>query len=340
MKTKLLTLGFVAAAIATLSACKKHNDLPAFAKADDFWASHKIEDQTFTGNASTGFTIMGDKGTKITFPANAFVDANGGLVSGTVTISLKEVMSKKDVLLSGVFTEANGQLLESGGELQVKAKKDGADLRINPDLNPDSAIKVEVPKVMNNKDMGLFVQQKRDQGQGGQTGGGQQQQNPTTWVPAPYYPFGNGPNSYSFTLPDFTWVNCDKFYSDPNPKTTITVLPDFQDDSVVTDLQVMLVFKNISTVITLPFNYSIQQFESYANSLPIGLQADLVLIGKDSGGYIQFGTQVITISADMHIDAPIHRSTRSAREYCPTAHATVAAKSAEKRLSTRVWSVA
>src|SRR5688572_23385953 len=138
MKTKFLTL--VVAAIATLSACKKSNDKPVFEKADDFWASHKIEAQNFTGDAATGFTITGAKGTKVSFPANAFVDGSGNIISGTVTVSLKEVLSKKDVLLSGVWTEANGQLLESGGELQVKARKDGIDLRVNPDLNPDSGI--------------------------------------------------------------------------------------------------------------------------------------------------------------------------------------------------------
>src|SRR5690348_5794003 len=104
MKTKLLTLGFVAAAFATLTACKKNNDKPVFANADDFWADHKIEAQTFSGNAGTGFSITGAKGTKIKFPANAFVDGSGNPVSGTVTFSLKEVLSKKDVLLSGVFT--------------------------------------------------------------------------------------------------------------------------------------------------------------------------------------------------------------------------------------------
>lgn len=311
MKTKLSTIVFVAAAALSLSACKKNKDLPAFAKADDFWASHKIEAQTFTGNATTGFTITGAKGTKITFPANSMVDGNGDLVSGNVTITLKEVLSKKDVVLSRVWTESNGQLLESGGEIEVKAKKDGANLMINPAIMPDNGIQVEIPKVMNNRDMGLFVQEKRQQPGGGQQGGGQEPQNPTTWVPAPYYPFGNGPNSYTFTLPGFTWVNCDKFYNDPNPKTTVTVLPSFTDDSVVTDLQVMLVFKNISTVITLPFNYSIQKFESYANSLPIGLQADLVLIGKDSGGFIQFGKQSITISASLHVDQPIHKATQA-----------------------------
>lgn len=310
MKRSLFAATVIAASIATLVSCKKNNDAPQYAKADDFWATHKIPTQSFTGNAATGFAIVGEKGTSVKFPANAFVDGGGNIVSGNVTVTLKEVLSKKDVLLSGVMTESNGQLLESGGEMEIKANQDGKPLRINPNLG-DTGIQVEVPKVMNDKDMGLFVQEKRDQGQGGAGGGGQQQQNPATWVPAPYYPFGNGPNSYTFTLPGFTWVNCDRFYSDPNPKTTVTVLPAFQDNNQVTDLQVILVFKNISTVITFPFNYSIQKFESYQNSLPIGAQAHLVLIGKDSDGFIQFGTQSITISANMHIDAPVHKATQA-----------------------------
>jgi hypothetical protein len=310
MKTTLLSAAILAITIATIPACKKDKSTPPnYAKADDFLAAHAIPTQTFTGNAGTGFTIIGEKGTKVTFAPNALVDGSGNPISGNVTITLKEVLSKKDVMFSGVMTESNGQLLESGGELLVKAKKDGVDVFINPQM-PDNGVRVEVPKDMNNKDMGLFVQEKRPQ-QGGGSTGGQQQQNPSTWVPAPYYPFGNGPNSYSFTLPGFTWVNCDRFYSDPNPKTTITTLPAFQDNNQVSDLQVMLVFKNIATVVTLPFDYNLQKFQSYMNSLPIGLQADLVIIGKDSDGYLQFGSQLITISANMHIDAPVKKSTQA-----------------------------
>lgn len=309
MKASLLSAAILATAIVSVTACKKDKSTPNYAKADDFMASHAIKEQSFTGNAATGFTITGEKGTKVTFAPNVFIDANGNPVSGNVTVTLKEVLSKKDVLFSGVLTESNGQLIESGGEILVKAKKDGADLRLNPALQNDGA-RVEIPKVMNNKDMGLFVQDKRQQG--GANGNQQpQNQSPYTWYPAPYYPFGNGPNSYSFSLPSFTWVNCDRFYSDPNPKTTITALPAFQDNNQVTDLQVMLVFKNITTVITLPYDNTVQKFQSYQNSLPIGLQADLVIIGKDSDGFIQFGTQTITISANMHINAPVHKATQA-----------------------------
>lgn len=311
MKTTLLSTAIAATAIISLSACKKDKSTPPnYAKADDFMTSHAIPTQSFSGNATAGFTITGEKGAKVTFAPNAFVDGGGNTISGTVTVTLKEVLSKKDVLFSGVMTESNGQLLESGGELLVKAQKDGVDVRLNPNLGNDAAT-VEIPKVMNNKDMGLFVQDKRQNPQGGGSGGNQLPASPYTWNPAPYYPFGNGPNSYTFSLPSFTWVNCDRFYSDPNPKTTITALPVFQDNNQVSDLQVMLVFKDITTVITLPFDYTVQQFQSYQNSLPIGLQASLIIIGKDSDGFIQFGTQPVTISANMHIDAPIHKATQA-----------------------------
>jgi hypothetical protein len=308
MKATLLSAAILTTAMVSITACKKDKSTPNYAKADEFMASHAIKEQSFTGNAATGFIITGEKGTKITFVPNVFVDGNGNAVTGNVTVTLKEVLSKKDVLFSGVMTESNGQLLESGGEILVKAEKDGAALRVNPALQKDGA-RVEIPKVMNNKEMGLFIQERRPQG-GGATSGNQQQ-SPYTWTPAPYYPFGNGPNSYTFSLPSFTWVNCDRFYSDPNPKTTITALPAFQDNNQVTDLQVILVFKNIATVITLPFDNTAQKFQSYQNSLPIGLQADLIILGKDSDGYIQFGTQSITISANMHIDAPVHKATQA-----------------------------
>lgn len=306
MKKNVLFAGKILAAIMILSSCKKNNETPDTPiLASEFLAAYKVPVQSFTGNAATGFTVTGAKGTKVKFKPSAFIDASGNPVAGTVTVTMKEILSKRDVLLSGVMTESNGALLESGGEFLIEAKQGDKVLQVN--RAQDSSALVEVPKIMNNQEMGLFVQEKRRDPGTGQ----QQQQNPTTWVPAPYAPFGNGPNSYSFVLPGFTWVNCDKFYNSIAPKTTITASPVFQDNNQVTDLQVMLVFRDISTVITLPFNYGLQKFESYQNSLPVGLKADLVVMGKDSDGYIQFGTQEITITANMDIQANIHRATQS-----------------------------
>jgi hypothetical protein len=297
----------ILASVVLIAACSKDQQAPAPGdtpmKAADFLAKYQVKEQTFKGSAALGFTITGEKGTKITFPLHAFKDsATGADVNiGDVEIKLIEVLSKKDILLSGPMTESNGQLLVSGGEIRVRAKLNGAVL-----VPGDSAIKVEVPMVMKAGDMNLFVQAPRKVADNNVPPGFE-----STWVPAPYAPFGMGASSYIFTLPAFTWVNCDRFYSDPAPKTTITVSPDFMDSDSISGLQVMIIFKDITTVITLPFNYTLVQFQSYDTSLPIGKEGELVLIGKDENGNLEFGTQHITISANMHIDAPIARSTEA-----------------------------
>jgi hypothetical protein len=306
MKKFLLHGSMMAALMIIAVACTKDKQTPDTSfgqiKADAFMTKYKMKEQSFTGNATTGFVVTGEKGTKITFPANAFKDSiTGDLVSGTVTVKLIEVLSKKDILLSGPMTESNGQLLISGGEIKVTATANG---RV---LAPADSIEVKVPQVMKAGDMNLFVQAPRKQ----QGDSAVIAALPTTWVPAPYAPFGMGDNSYIFTLPAFTWVNCDRFYNDPAPKTTITVAPDFQDSDSLTNIQVMLVFSDITTVITLPFNYQLLQFQSYENSLPVGKEGELVIIGKDKDGYIEFGTQHITIAQNMHVDIPIARSTEA-----------------------------
>lgn len=308
MKKFLLHGSLMAVLMIIAVACSKDKQTPDTSfgqiQADAFMAKYKVKEQSFTGNATTGFVVTGEKGTKITFPANAFKDSiTGNLVTGTVTVKLIEVLSKKDILLSGPMTESNGQLLISGGEIKVTAT--AADGRV---LAPADSIEVKVPQVMKAGDMNLFVQAPRKQ----QGDSSVITAFPSTWVPAPYAPFGMGDNSYIFTLPAFTWVNCDRFYNDPSPKTTITVSPDFQDSDSLTNIQVMLVFKDITTVITLPFNYQLMKFQSYESSLPVGKEAELVIIGKDKQGYIEFGTQHITIAANMHIDIPIARSTEAA----------------------------
>lgn len=309
MKPNTITGILMAAAMVSLSvACKKDKQpvpVAPFAKAAEFWDANKAKAQEFKGDAAAGFTITGAKGVKIVFPPNAFRDQAGQIVTGNVTVKLTEILSKKDILLSGPMTESNGKLLVSGGEILVEA-----DLNGKPLVAMEKGINVEVPQVMKAGEMQLFVQGRREPGPNG-VPNTNLQQSPLTWIAAPYAPFGHGPNTYTFDLPAFTWVNCDRFYFDPRPKTTITVLPDFKDGNQVSDLQVMLVFRDITTVVTLPYNTFLQKFESYASSLPVGIEADLVILGKDADGYIQFGTQHITVEANQHIDAAIRRTAQA-----------------------------
>jgi hypothetical protein len=62
-------------------------------------------------------------------------------------------------------------------------------------------------------------------------------------------------------------------------------------------------------VVTLPFSTTVNKFQSYLTSLPIGIEADMVIIGKDSQGYVEFGVQHITVGANQDYPAEVKRST-------------------------------
>ena len=292
-------------------ACKKEVQRidPQFIKAIAFWKDNGPNHQKFSVNAATGGTIIGAKGTKLSIPPGAFVDAGGAIITEMVSLNLVEIPTKRDIIFSGVLTEANEQLLVSGGEFLVEAKKQNGDaLQLNPQLGlpGGQGVRMEVPAVQGaDAAMKLFVRAERQQQ------GGQNNDNPMTWIPAPYAPFGSGTNSYVFNLPEFNWVNIDKFYSDPRPKTTITALPDFKDNKNVSKLEVLLIFKDVNTVCPIPYNHGKQKFESYHDAVPVGSEVIIAIVGEDADGYVQFGYTDIVVVAGMHIDVQVKKTSKA-----------------------------
>ncbi len=115
------------------SACKKEkkDSITAptaahgqYSSVNDFFSKNSVQSQYFTMDASNGATIVGAKGSRITFPAHALVDKSGNPVTGNVKIELKEILKVKDMLLSGVLPVSNGAPLMSGGEIFIKVTKD------------------------------------------------------------------------------------------------------------------------------------------------------------------------------------------------------------------------
>lgn len=276
-------------AMATLAGCKKDKEQnPEYVTASEFKAKFSVPTQSFNETAGTAFSITGEKGIKLNFPSNAFLDASGNPVSGNIRLTLKEVLSKKDILLSGKMTESNGQLLVSGGEFQILASKDGQALK----LNPAAEIITRVPKTLSSEPMDLFLFAPGPAGD-------------STWTQVQKRTQGT-PEYYEFVLPGFGWVNCDYFYNDPRPKTTITVSPTFAGASPnIKDQSVYLIFDDLNTVVGLPFNIGLNKHQSYLNSMPIGLTAKLAIISVDVNDRIYFGETSLTVSADLHLDVPV-----------------------------------
>ena len=265
---------------------------------DNFVKATVAAQQTFTVDATTGGTITCLRGSKITFPPNAFANPDNTITTGSVQVIVKEALDKSQWLMEGLSTTTQTGMLYSGGMLDILVKRmnDGVDVKPSPAMLVISqslvnVIKVEVPKVRALPDsVGLFLP-----GAVGVTSAVA----PTSWIAA-YYPFGGGINSYIFQIPQFRWINCDGLSNQPGTKTSIKVTPDLTNITGATGVQAILVYRNISTVITLQPAGTFMQ--SYPNTIPVGSTADIICIGKDATGKIIFKVlPSITITALINI---------------------------------------
>lgn len=77
-------------------------------------------------------TIVETKsGIVLSIPKDAFVDSAGNAVSEGIKFIVKEALSEKDILLAGLSTTSNGQLLESGGMFELSAFYEGKPLLLD-----------------------------------------------------------------------------------------------------------------------------------------------------------------------------------------------------------------
>ena len=86
-------------------------------------------------DADEGGSIEHRTGSLISFPKNAFVDANGHMVHGPVEIKYREFHDPLDVWISGIpmdYDSAFHQRFESAGMGEIRAFKDGSPLSLAP----------------------------------------------------------------------------------------------------------------------------------------------------------------------------------------------------------------
>ena len=324
MKQLLLSALAIAVTI-TFTACKKEEKktfvLPHIleAKMVSFFNANAPRYESFTIDASTGGTLTTTKGTKINFPAGIFKKANGQIVSGNVTVEVKDILSASDMLLGNRPTEANGQMLVSYGEMTVKASQNGEALQLK---NDSARVQVPLaPKPANGQQIREVPMWSGDSLVAYTINGHDHENTSVTLTQTGYVPRGinwnqngniatnNNNGTTSFALDSLgVWRNCDALMGDPRPKTT--VLGYFSNywnpatsSSYMGAEPSMLFFKVkqqnsmvklYNKIINAPVGK--EGLLSYQSSFPIGLEGTFLAISiKDGKFYAQM--QDVTIGA-------------------------------------------
>ena len=250
--------------------------------------------QCYAFNPSTDKIITSENGNRFFFPPNAFETLKGvTVVNQTINICLYEFMDKKSLVFSGLTTDANGKMLETGGSFYIEAKLNGEELRLKkgesytvemksnqsfPDMftyyggKKDGIIDWEVnrnePAPFNNSDAPIVEEKEEIEVI-------QVQQNVNVWDgPFAYNEDGGiydqayieseqSVDFYELSAGKLGWINCDRFYEAKNT-STLAIRVD-SDKSMV----VRLVFRDINSVMPCYSNSNhLDQYE--ATGIPTG----------------------------------------------------------------------
>lgn len=236
-------------------------------------------------------------------PANSFEDANGNLVSGTVTLSLIEILDQSSMILMGMPTTSGGDILVSGGQLNLTATQNGSTVY----LADAAAITVMVPTSGYDPNMQLFEGIADTEGDVDwilSVDDSTSLPDSVGFVPDSTGGFFGGYYYFDWTDSTLGWINCDYFYLSGDPLTTLTADLDAAYNN--TNTAVYLHFSSLNSI--APLYWDGTNFSS--NSIPENEVLTIVCISEISGTYYSAFVPV-TVSANLIVPVTMNATTLS-----------------------------
>lgn len=260
--------------------------------------------QSFTINPAEENIIRGEKGTEITFPAYAFLCANGSEPGDKIRIELREFYSRGDLLKAGLHTMSGSNILETGGTVHVVAFCGNEEAQ----LADGAQMTLAFPYKQYKEGMQTFNGFEED-GMLDWVASGEGSESPVSEEDLYFDPeteqyYSNigdvffqvnkneaGLDSYLLSSGSLGWINCDRFYDDPTEKMELVV-------SVDTALHpsVRLVFKNIQSVMS---GYADDNGKIRFEGIPQGSEVSLVAYSiVDNKPYMALKNIVVTSNSE------------------------------------------
>lgn len=297
MKRMLTTAALImnlAIGVLSMTSCKKDkDDVPptdaAWQKLADDATAELTQTASFDAS-NPAYVFTSNKGTKVSINGTN-LRKNGAAVTGLVRLELLELFDRKEMLLTNKPTMGKAlpggdvELLESGGSFSLKVKQDGVD------LTTTGSVKIQTPA---SNSGGIKPGMTAFNGAISKTG--IVWERTTAWEVIPTA-VGQTP-SYQLQVPGFGWFNCDRFYNDPRPKTTIRAeVPAGYGSSS----QVYLLVKGLPNALgTISGNY------------PVGLDCYLMMLTTKDGQY-RWITEETTLTSNHTIKFDLSKATTGSK---------------------------
>lgn len=295
MKTKnLLKYLMVAATVSTIfTACKKDRieedrTLNDYSSPNSYLDSKKQEEQEFLITADSGGPIVGNQFTTIWGGRQCLMFPNGDTVGLPYTIKLVELYTPKDMIYYQMPTVASDTILETDGEIRVRAFKDGTELM----LVPDCSWAIKMPNSAPKNYMRAFY--------------GFPTSNYVNWTDNPaslgvttsFNPiFTTTSDGYLNSIVKLGWVNCGITRGSGNNHH----LSFASTTDNLTNVAIFVYFPATKTVM--------QVFGSLSGSIPDGSSVKIVAIAVDGSGTLFSFNQNLTMTSSTAVEVTMAATT-------------------------------
>ena len=249
----------------------------------------------FQVNADNYIFVQTDRGTRLEADAGSFQFEDGTVATGDIRIEILELYSKGAILMQGIQTLTNdGQILESDGELRIRAFQGNDEL----ELIPGKRINLKVPNATPRAEMELFYGDQVIDPAGEEVdvwreADGDRNSTNNVWESEwqDSTGFGFGYECFSDSL---QWVNIDYFTKFDDTLTMACVdLPNGYD---VTNTAVFAVFKDINVVLQLGGNSDLEMF---CAQLPVGEDVEFIVLAAADTDIFHFAKEDATITNNL-----------------------------------------
>lgn len=300
---KKVTLIIKMAAIALfLTSCSDDDDgttypdfIPPTATEFNALRTHAYNNikQEFIFDAADGaVSLTSENGVTISLNTGCLTKNGTPIASGDVKLEFVEIYKRGNMLTTNKATMGISgddiKLLLTGGEFYINATHDGDQLEMICPYN------LTIPGSLTggtDNTMTLWT--------------GVNTQSDLIWEEMPNDGQLNGVfvegNNYNLFTQEFGWTNVDRFYSDPRPKTTLSVTVPVGYNSTNCSVYLSYVGEPNALAFLDTYDAATGTFSEHYGQIPVGLECHVIFVSEADGAWV-YAIEDETIEANETID--------------------------------------
>ncbi|MDR2423179.1 MAG: hypothetical protein LBD59_00455 [Prevotellaceae bacterium] len=275
-------------------------------EAKDFIDEFSVVQKRTLNTSNLPDTVITSKGSKFIIQPGTFTK-NGNPITGDFAVEIKEIHQRSEIIFNLTNTNhVSGKPLLSDGFFHINATQNGENL----DKTLANPVRVEM-KTNTDRGYSQLWQAAGEAGNDDDSFAWEQEQDGTDNKQN----FLEGQGVFMFDIGKLGWFNCDIYWEDTAPKTTVTVNIGGMTGSIASLLQdkgglyVFFCAKGDNVVAQFYSKSGPNSIKSYDDSMPIGKEGKIFVVMFHKGKFY-YGMLNITISADMSVTVNVSENTK------------------------------